>query len=125
MKYRKLGNSEIDISIISLGTMTFGEQNSPSEAFEQMDYAFEKGINYFDTAEIYPVYPKKETHGKSEEIIGEWLKINKNRENMLIEEVEEIWKQIDQENNWHLLEQKISKVRNLGSLLESKKLVNF
>ena len=51
--------------------------------------------------------------------------LNKSTENMLIEEVEEIWKQIDQENNWHLLEQKISKVRNLGSLLESKKLVNF
>ena len=59
MKYRKLGNSEINLSIIGLGTMTFGEQNSPSEAFEQMDYAKEKGINYFDTAEMYPIYPKK------------------------------------------------------------------
>lgn len=84
MKYRKLGNSEIDISIISLGTMTFGEQNSPSEAFEQMDYASEKGVNYFDTAEMYPIYPKKETHGKSEEIIGDWIKINKNRDKIII-----------------------------------------
>ena len=53
------------------------------------------------------------------------IMLDKNRENMLIEEVEEIWKQIDQENNWHFLEQKISKVRNIGSLLESQKLVNF
>ena len=77
MKFRKLGNSEIDISLIGLGTMTFGEQNSSSEAFELMDYAVDKGVNYFDTAEMYPVYPKKETCGKSEEIIGNWLKTKK------------------------------------------------
>ena len=84
MRYRKLGNTDIDLSIIGLGSMTFGEQNSSSEAFEQMDYAAEKGINYFDTAEMYPVYPKKETYGKSEEIIGDWLKIKKNRNKIII-----------------------------------------
>jgi aryl-alcohol dehydrogenase-like predicted oxidoreductase len=84
MRFKKLGNSDINISIIGLGTMTFGEQNSPSEAFELMDYADEQGINYFDTAEMYPVYPKKETCGKTEEIIGDWIKIKKNRDKIII-----------------------------------------
>ena len=84
MRFKKLGNSDIDISIIGLGTMTFGEQNSPSEAFEIMDYAVEQGINFFDTAEMYPVYPKKETCGKTEEIIGDWIKIKKNRDKIII-----------------------------------------
>ncbi len=77
MKYKKLGITNLDVSAICLGTMTYGEQNSQSEAFKMMDYASEKGINFFDTAEIYPVYPKKETTGKSEEIIGSWLKTKK------------------------------------------------
>jgi aryl-alcohol dehydrogenase-like predicted oxidoreductase len=77
MKYRKLGSTELDISIIGLGTMTFGEQNSQNQSYELMDYAFEKGVNFFDTAEMYPVYPKKETYGKSESIIGTWLKKKK------------------------------------------------
>jgi aryl-alcohol dehydrogenase-like predicted oxidoreductase len=84
MRFKKLGNSDINISIIGLGTMTFGEQNSPSEAFELMDYAAEQGINYFDTAEMYPVYPKKETCGMTEEIIGDWIKIKKNRDKIII-----------------------------------------
>ena len=74
MQYKKLGTTNLDVSVIGLGTMTFGEQNSQSEAFEQMDYANERGINYIDTAEIYPIYPKQETCGKTEEIIGKWLK---------------------------------------------------
>ena len=61
----------------------------------------------------------------SEGMYEKRIMLDKNRENMLIDEVEEIWKQIDQENNWDFLEQKISKVRNIGSLLESQKLVNF
>jgi aryl-alcohol dehydrogenase-like predicted oxidoreductase len=84
MRFKKLGSSEIDLSVISLGTMTFGEQNSPTEAFKLMDFAAENGINYFDTAEIYPVYPKKETCGLSEKIIGDWLKIKKNRNKIII-----------------------------------------
>ena len=68
MEYRKLGNTDIDVSVICLGTMTFGEQNSQSDGFEQMDYAYEKGVNFFDAAEIYPVMPRKETYGQTEEI---------------------------------------------------------
>ena len=84
MKYKYLGCSKLKVSSICLGTMTFGEQSSKKEAFHMMDYAFRKKVNFFDTAEIYPVYPKKETAGKTEEIIGEWLKIRKNRDKMII-----------------------------------------
>ena len=73
MKYRKLGNTDLNVSAICLGTMTFGEQNNQEEGFEQMNYAMERGINFFDTAELYAVMPKKETYGKTEEIIGNWL----------------------------------------------------
>ena len=73
MKYRKLGTTNIDVSLICLGTMTWGEQNSQTEAFEQMNYSVEKGVNFFDTAELYPVMPRKETYGKTEEIIGNWF----------------------------------------------------
>ena len=74
MKFKKLGNTEVDVSIICLGTMTFGEQNSQTEGFEQMNYAVEKGVNFFDTAELYAIMPRKETYGKTEEIIGNWFK---------------------------------------------------
>jgi len=84
MKYRKLGTTDLNVSVICLGTMTFGEQNSQSDGFEQMDYAVERGVNFFDTAEIYPVMPKKETYGKSEEIIGNWLKTKKNRDKIIL-----------------------------------------
>ena len=84
MKYKKLGVTDLEVSAICLGTMTFGEQNSQSEGFEQMNYAVERGINFFDTAEMYPAYPKKETYGKSEEIIGNWLKTKKNRNKIIL-----------------------------------------
>jgi aryl-alcohol dehydrogenase-like predicted oxidoreductase len=84
MQYRKVGNTNLNVSAICLGTMTFGEQNSQTEAFEQMDYACERGVNFFDTAEVYPIYPKKETCGKTEEIIGHWLKTKKNREKIIL-----------------------------------------
>ncbi len=84
MKYRKLGNTEIEVSVICLGTMTFGEQNSQNEGFEQMDYALERGVNFFDTAELYAVMPRKETYGKTEEIIGNWFKERKNREKVIL-----------------------------------------
>ena len=64
--------------------MTFGEQNSKEESEKLMDYAYEKGINFYDTAEMYPVYPKKETQGKSELIIGDWIKKKKNRGKIII-----------------------------------------
>ncbi len=84
MKYRKLGNTNIDVSVICLGTMTFGEQNTQEEAFEQMDFAVEKGVNFFDTAELYAVMPRKETYGKTEEIIGNWFKERKNRDKIIL-----------------------------------------
>ena len=66
MKYRKLNTTNIDVSVLCLGTMTFGEQNTQSEGFEQMDYAIDNGINFFDTADIYGL-------GRSEEILGKAL----------------------------------------------------
>jgi len=84
MKYRKLGITDLNVSVICLGTMTFGEQNSQKEGFEQMDYAFEKGVNFYDTAELYAVMPRKETYGKTEEIIGNWFKMKKNRDKIIL-----------------------------------------
>ena len=84
MKYRKLGNTNIDVSLICLGTMTWGEQNSEKEAFEQMDFSLDKGINFFDTAELYSVPPKKETFGSTEKIIGNWFKERKKREKIIL-----------------------------------------
>ena len=69
-----LGNSELKVSKICLGTMTFGEQNSEIEAHTQLDYAIKRGINFIDTAEMYPVMPRAETQGRTEQYIGSWLK---------------------------------------------------
>lgn len=77
MKYKKLGRTDLSVSEICLGTMTWGTQNSEAEAHEQMDYAFENGINFFDTAELYPTTPAgPATYGRTEEYIGTWLKKN-------------------------------------------------
>ena len=84
MKYRKLGTTDIDVSVICLGTMTFGEQNSQIDGFQQMDYALDRGINFFDTAELYPIMPRKETYGRTEKIIGNWLKDRGNRDNIIV-----------------------------------------
>jgi len=84
MNYRKLGNTNLNVSSICLGTMTWGEQNSQDEAFEQMDFALDQGINFFDTAELYAVPPKAETFGHTEEIIGNWFKKTKNREKVIL-----------------------------------------
>ena len=84
MNYKKLGNTNLKVSTICLGTMTWGEQNSQEEGFEQMDYALEKGINFFDTAELYAIPAKKETYGKTEEIIGNWIDIKKNRNKLIL-----------------------------------------
>tara|TARA_B100002051_G_scaffold274411_1_gene315505 strand:+ start:2736 stop:3776 length:1041 start_codon:yes stop_codon:yes gene_type:complete len=84
MKFKKLGNTDLDVSLICLGTMTYGEQNTEKEGFEQMDYALEKGINFFDTAELYAIPPKEKTYGKTEEIIGNWLKERKNRKKIVL-----------------------------------------
>lgn len=84
MEMRKLGRTDLDVSCLCLGTMTWGEQNTQAEAFEQMDYATENGINFFDTAELYAIPPKPETQGRTEEIIGNWLQEKGNRDDIII-----------------------------------------
>ena len=84
MEYRKLGNTDIDVSVICLGTMTWGEQNTMEEGHEQMDYALDQGVNFFDAAELYPIPPKAETQGKTEECIGTWFKKTGNREKIIL-----------------------------------------
>ena len=84
MKFKKLGNTDLNVSLICLGTMTYGQQNTQEEGFAQMDYAVENGINFFDTAELYAIPPKEKTYGKTEEIIGNWFKIKKNRDKIIL-----------------------------------------
>jgi len=74
MDYRSLGNSGLKVSAVCLGTMTFGQQNSEAEAHAQLDYAFGRGVNFLDTAEMYPVPPRAQTCNRSEQIVGNWLK---------------------------------------------------
>ncbi len=84
MNYKKLGNTDLDVSTICLGTMTWGEQNTQDEAFEQMDFALDQGVNFWDTAELYSVPPKEETFGHTEIIIGNWFKDRNKREKVII-----------------------------------------
>ena len=74
MEYRKLGTSELDVSKICLGTMTWGQQNTEAEAHAQLDYAMAHGVNFIDTAEMYPVPTRAHTQGRTEQYIGTWLK---------------------------------------------------
>ena len=84
MIYHKLPHSSLEVSKICLGTMTFGEQNSQSDAFNQLDYAFERGVNFIDTAEMYPVPPKQQTQGATEEYIGNWIEKSGKREKVVL-----------------------------------------
>ena len=84
MNFRKLGNTDIKVSTICLGTMTWGEQNTEKDAFEQMDYAVAQGINFFDTAELYAVPMKPETRGKTSQFIGNWFHKKKNRNKIIL-----------------------------------------
>jgi len=79
MNYKKLGNTDLEVS-----TMTWGEQNTQNEGFEQMDYALDQGVNFWDTAEIYSVPPKQETFGDTEVIIGNWFEKTKKREKVIL-----------------------------------------
>ena len=84
MKYTKLPNTDIKVSKICLGTMTWGKQNTQQEGFEQMDYALEQGVNFFDTAELYAVPATPETYGTTETIIGNWFKKTGNRDKVVL-----------------------------------------
>ncbi len=84
MEYRILGNTDQKVSLICLGTMTYGLQNTQDEAFAQMDYALSQGVNFFDTAEMYAVPPSPQTYGKTEEIIGNWFSERKNRDSVFL-----------------------------------------
>ncbi|MGB0840314.1 MAG: aldo/keto reductase, partial [Chitinophagales bacterium] len=84
MKYNQLGKTDVKVSVICLGTMTWGEQNTEAEGHEQMDYALENGVNFFDTAELYSVPNSKETQGSTERIIGTWFKKTGNRDKVIL-----------------------------------------
>ncbi len=84
MQYRKLGTTGIEVSSICLGSMTWGEQNTQAEAFEQLDYALSMGVNFIDTAELYSIPPKPQTYGRTEEIIGNWLRRTGNRDRIIL-----------------------------------------
>ena len=84
MKYRELGRTGIQVSSMCLGSMNWGDQNSEAEGHAQLDLAIDSGINFIDTAEMYPIPPGPETYGKTEEIIGTWLNNRSDRDKMII-----------------------------------------
>ena len=84
MNYKKLGNTDLDVSTICLGTMTWGEQNTQDEGFNQMNFALDQGVNFWDTAEIYSIPPKAETFGDTEIIIGNWFEESKKRDKVIL-----------------------------------------
>ncbi|MGR5147737.1 NADP(H)-dependent aldo-keto reductase [Photobacterium alginatilyticum] len=84
MEYHRLPHSSLDVSKICLGTMTFGEQNNESEAHSQLDFAFERGVNFIDTAEMYPVPPTADTQGLTETYIGNWLAKSGKRDKVVL-----------------------------------------
>lgn len=84
MKYRRLGNTDVWVSQLCLGTMTWGEQNTEAQARQQLDYAISQGINFIDTAELYPVAARVDTQGLTEQFIGRWLKERGNRDQIIL-----------------------------------------
>lgn len=84
MKYTTLPHTNIKVSKICLGTMTWGNQNTQEEGFKQMDYALDQGVNFFDTAELYPVPATAETYADTERIIGNWFKKSRNRDKVVL-----------------------------------------
>ncbi|TBW49971.1 NADP(H)-dependent aldo-keto reductase [Marinobacter halodurans] len=84
MQKRTLGPTDLEVSLICLGTMTWGQQNTEAEAFEQLDYATSNGINFIDAAEMYPVPPRKETQGATEICLGNWLERRGRRDDLII-----------------------------------------
>lgn len=84
MKYTILPNTDLEVSALCLGTMTFGEQNTEAEAHLQLDYALSRGINFIDTAEMYPIAARPETLGNTERFIGSWLQKRGKRDDLII-----------------------------------------
>lgn len=84
MDYRRLGHTDLKVSAICLGTMTWGQQNTEAEGHAQMDYALDQGVNFFDTAELYSIPPKPETQGATERFIGNWFKARGNRDKVIL-----------------------------------------
>jgi aryl-alcohol dehydrogenase-like predicted oxidoreductase len=84
LEYRKLGRTDLSVSSICLGTMTWGQQNTEAEGHAQLDMALDRGINFIDTAEMYSIPPKPETQGSTEKIIGAWLKARGNRDKVIL-----------------------------------------
>lgn len=84
MKFRKLGTTNLNVSVICLGTMNFGEQNTEEDAHEQLDYAVSQDVNFIDTAEMYPIPPNAKSQGRTETYIGNWLKKSKKRNDLII-----------------------------------------
>ena len=84
MKYNPLGRTDLQVSRMCLGTMTWGEQNNEADAHAQLDAAIAAGINFIDTAEMYPVPPRVETYGLTETYIGTWLKQRGSRDRVII-----------------------------------------
>jgi aryl-alcohol dehydrogenase-like predicted oxidoreductase len=84
MKRQRLGRTDMEVSQVCLGTMTFGEQNSEADAHSQLDYAVERGINFIDTAEMYPVMASARTQGSTERYIGSWLKKSGRRADLVL-----------------------------------------
>ena len=84
MDYRKLGRTELRVSALCMGTMTFGQQNTEAEGHEQLDYAFAHGVNFIDTAEIYSIPPRPDTQGSTERIVGSWLRARGNRDKAIV-----------------------------------------
>lgn len=84
MKYTTLPNTDVQVSKICLGTMTFGQQNTEAEGHAQMDYALAQGVNFFDTAEMYSIPPSQATYGSTERIIGTWFQKTGQREKVVL-----------------------------------------
>ena len=84
MHYRQLANTNLKLSVIGLGTMTWGEQNTQAEAHQQLDFAVDQGVNFIDTAEMYPIPPRSETFTQTETILGQWLTHFGQRDKLII-----------------------------------------